>query len=59
MVKLLKSPNRPNIVADVLILAGLGAIGEVLVPRGGRSVLSATPIVVISKAANNGFLQVQ
>ena len=59
MDKLLKSPHSTHIVWVVLIVVGLVAIVEVLAPRAVSSVLGGTPIIVVSKTANHGFLQVQ
>jgi hypothetical protein len=49
MDKWLKRPNSPNIVEVELIVGGLVAIVEILIPRSDVIVLSRTPIVDISK----------
>ena len=53
IVKLLKSPDGPNIVSDALNDAGLIATGEILVPRLGVVVLRRTPIDAIRKITNS------
>jgi hypothetical protein len=53
LIILFKTPNSTHIVCVVLIVVVLVAIVEVLVPRVVVIVLGGTPIVVISKTAND------
>jgi len=60
-VKLLKSPDSTHMVWAILVVATLGAIGEVLCPCTVdiETIIAGTPIEVISKTANCYFIYIK
>ena len=56
IVKLLKSPNGANIDCEVLKVADLSPIEEILVPRVAAGVLRRTPIVEIRKTSDSSSI---